>query len=483
MASMHESSRPRDFHVALDPGLRVPLRRQLTEEIRNACRSGRLAAGVSLPSSRGFAQQLAVSRGVVSDAYAQLAAEGYIEQNPRRPPVVLGQPLHAPHDVLDLAPQYGKWRHDRTWRYDLTPVTPDLARFPRQAWAAELREAVRTIPDRELDYNDPRGPGVFRAAVCEYLSRARACDVDVTTTVAVAGFTQGVYVACSALRRHGVTAIAVEDPCLTEHLPTMRLCGLELVAIPVDAEGLRTDLLENHRVQAVLVTPAHQFPTGAVLSPARREHLIQWANDRDAYVIENDYDAEYRYDRAAVGALQGLDPRRVIYIGTASKMLAPALRIGWLHTPRDLLDGICHVHWHLGGGLPVIDLFAFAHLLARGELERHLRRTRSLYQARRRRLLEALESELPDFEIRGAEAGVHLTLLLPRAVDAQAVAESLAAKQVKIETLREYAVDLSQAMSGLLIGYARLHEAQILPTVRLLATALAGAPLAITHEG
>jgi GntR family transcriptional regulator/MocR family aminotransferase len=469
---MHESSRPRDFLAALDSALRLPLRRQLAEEIREGCRSGRLAAGVSLPSSRALAQQLSVSRGVVSDAYAQLASEGYIAQIPRRAPIVLGQPVRERSEVLELPPEYGKWRH-RTWRYDLTSITPDLARFPRLAWAAALRETLRTIPDTALDYNDPRGPLVFRTAVCEYLARARGCDVDPTTTVAVAGFTQGLYLACSALRRHGATAIAVEDPCLKDYLPTVRLCGLEAVAIPVDAEGLRTELLAQHDVQAVIVTPAHQFPTGAVLSPARRKHLIEWASEQGAYVIENDYDAEYQYDRAAVGALQGRDPRRVIYVGTASKMLAPALRIGWIHAPRELLDAICHIHWHLGGGTPVVELFAFAQLLAQGELERHLRRTRALYQVRRRRLLAALESELPGFELRGASAGVHLTIEIPHGIDAAAVAESLAERHVLIETLREYAVDPRNAMSGVLIGYARLHESQILPVVRLLAAVVA----------
>jgi GntR family transcriptional regulator/MocR family aminotransferase len=153
-------------------------------------------------------------------------------------------------------------------------------------------------------------------------------------------------------------------------------------------------------------------------------------------------------------------------------MLAPALRIGWVHTPRELLDEICHVHWYVGGGLPVVELLAFAQLLAQGELERHLRRTRALYQVRRRRLLDALAGELPDLEVRGASAGVHLTIDMPDEIDARDVAASLAAKHVQIETLREYAVDPANAMSGVLIGYARLHESQIRPVVRLLATAV-----------
>lgn len=462
---MNESSRPRDFHLVLDRTHPASLRRQLANEIRDACRNGRLLAGMALPSSRELAVQLGVSRGVVTDAYNQLAAEGYIEQLPRRAPLVLPTSIDGP-TADDPLPQ------PATWRYDLAATAPDLARFPRREWAAALRDTLRTLPDKALDYGDPRGPEVFRKAICDHLTRARGCHVDPTRTVAVAGFTEGFYVACAALRRQGATAVAVEDPCLDEQLPMIRMAGLRPVPIPVDADGIRVDLLREVNVQAAVVTPAHQFPTGAVLSPTRRQDLINWANENGTYIVEDDYDAEYRYDREPVGTIQGRAPQRVIYIGTTSKTLAPVLRIGWVHVPDDLLLDICDEHWYLGGGPPTIDLHAYAHLLEKGDVDRHLRRTRTLYQARRKLLIESLHRELPDLEIRGISAGLHLTLDLPENVDATAVADTLASRRVNIRTIASHTMESRNATSGLMIGYGQLQEPQIRAAVRLIASAI-----------
>ncbi len=465
---MSRSTRPRDLHVTLDPDARTPLRWQLAIQIRDACRTGRLPADTSLPASRELARQLGVSRGVVTDAYGQLAAEGYIAIEERRAPVVSGGTA-VRRQREEIAPLYDYLREDLRWRFDLTSITPDITTFPREAWGRALRGVVRDLPVHDLDYGDPRGPLAFREAVCDYLARARGCDVDPVTTIAVSGFTDGLQLICRTLARGGARRIAMEDPGLREAVDGIRLAGLEPVPVPVDGAGIRVDLLARCDVQAVLVCPAHQFPTGVVMPPDRRDALLAWAEETGAVVIEDDYDAEFRYDRLPVGTLQGRAPERVAYVGSVSKTLAPALRIGWMHVPRAIVEPACDVYWHGGGGPPTIDLLAFASLLAGGDFERHLVRMRSAYHVRRHRLLTAFRELLPTCEVGGASAGLHLTLSLPRGADADAVAAKLTARRVLVRSLASYAVEPANAASALVVGYGRLHEDQVTDLARLLA--------------
>lgn len=472
MTTQNESSRPRDFHVAVDPTARRSLRRQVADSIRDSCRGGRLSAGMTLPSTRELAAQLRVSRGVVTDAYNQLAAEGYIEQRPRHAPIVRDTQAVRPNAPEPRRPTMvetsgGKWRHN------LAAWAPDPSVFPRASWTRALRRALQAIPDRDLGYVDPRGSVHFRESVCDYLARTRGCATDPVCLVSCGGFSHGLYVSCVALRRHGVTSIAVEDPSRPEFLATIRIAGLDPVPIPVDDQGIRIDILAASAAQAVVVTPAHQFPTGVVLSAPRRQALLDWAAERRAFIIENDYDAEYRYDREPVGALQGRMESRIIFIGTTSKTMAPALRIGWLHVPRELLDIVIEVAWDTGWSAPSITFWAFADLLERGEIDRHLRRTRSVYRARRGRLIEEIARALPDVTIGGIAAGLHLTLAPPTGIDSGAVAHALRRRGVLVETLAESAIEPRNALPGLVVGYSRITETEAPVVVQLLVEAVA----------
>jgi len=442
-----------------------PLHRQVERSLRGAIRSGRLVGGTPLPSTRALARELSVSRGVVFEAYAQLAAEGYLEARQgaatrvaaRAAPAARARPskgLGAPAE------------------YDLLPGRPDLSLFPRGAWLAAWRRALREVPDRLLGYPDPLGTVELRDALSAYLGRARAVAPDPQRTVVTAGVTQGLVLVCRVLRDLGHTTIAVEDPGFHLHRWTLRRAGLDPVGVPVDGEGLSTEALAASGARAVVCTPAHQMPTGAVMSPRRRADLLAWAHAVDGVVVEDDYDAEYRFDREPVGALQGVDPERVVYAGSASKALANALRLGWLVLPSWLARPVAWERVAVDGGGAVIDQVALADLVARGELDRHLRRTRRVYRARRDALVAALARELPDARVTGVAAGLHALVLLPSGTDEQRVLTEGRRRGIAFHGLSEMRVTPSpEDPPGLVLGYAHLPEPALDRAVAALAEA------------
>jgi GntR family transcriptional regulator / MocR family aminotransferase len=280
---------------------------------------------------------------------------------------------------------------------------------------------------------------------------------------------------CHALAAGGARRLALEDPTNPEQHQIARRAGLEPVPIAVDGDGLRVDALERARADAVVVTPAHQHPTGAVLSGERRTALLGWLRDRDALAIEDDYDAEYRYDRAAVGALQGLEPDRVAYAGSASKTLAPALRLGWLAVPPRLLARIREEKLIADLGTARIEQQALAHFLERGELDRHLRRMRARYRARRDVLVAALAEALPEATVRGVAAGLHVTVELSEADDERAIAEEAARRRIALDTMRDYRGGAQSGPAVLMLGYGQAAEPTIRAGVRALAEAVRAA--------
>jgi GntR family transcriptional regulator/MocR family aminotransferase len=331
----------------------------------------------------------------------------------------------------------------------------------RSAWAE--RSAV------VLDYPDPHGVESARAALAAYLNRSRATVAEPGRMVMCTGFAQAARLVCEALRLRGVRRIAVEDPGHAEQCADIRGAGLELVPVPVDGNGLCVDQLSSVDAGAVLVTPAHQYPTGVVLSPERRAALLDWAARHSAFVLEDDYDAEYRYDRAPVGALQGLLPERVVYIGSASKMLAPALRQGWLVLPSELIDEVRQAKLSADRGSPALEQLALAAFLDAGELDRHLRRTRVIYCRRRDALVAALRSHLPHLEMRGVAAGLHLLVQLQHDVDEARVVAALEKERVRVYGARAYHMDPRAAPPALLLGYGAISENQIEAGVKTLA--------------
>jgi GntR family transcriptional regulator/MocR family aminotransferase len=444
----------------------APLRAQLEDQLRDAVRTGRLAPGSPLPSTRALARELGVSRGVVVEAYAQLAAEGYLVARQGAPTRV--------SDAASPAPGAARAAEDaRPPRFDFRPGGPDVALFPRSAWLASVRRALRTAPDVRFDYGDPRGAPELREALARYLGRVRGVVADPELVVVTSGMAQGMSLVARALAADGAGGrrIALEDPSSGPARQQLASNGLETVGVPVDGEGLVVAALQGERpVDAVMVTPAHQFPLGVVLAPERRAALLDWADRTGAIVLEDDYDAEYRYDRQPVGAVQGLAPELVAYAGSVSKTLAPGLRLGWLVVPERLLDGVTAAKATDDLGTPVVEQLALADFLERGELDRHLRRTRPVYRARRDALVAAVTRELPRWQPAGVAAGVHLVAHLPPGTDEHAVVESARARGVGLSGLAEHRI--APGPPALLLGYGRIAEPAIGPAVRALADSL-----------
>ena len=450
--------------LRLDAGVR-PLRAQLEEQLRESVRGGRLAPGVALPSSRMLSRELGVSRGVVVDAYAQLAAEGYLVSRQGAPTRVSDAAV-APAGALP--PPEG----ERAPRFDFRPGGPDVSLFPRAAWLASLRRALRDAPDARLDYGDPRGAPELRHALGRYLGRVRGVVGDPERIVVTSGMAQGMAVFARALAALGGSRMAIEDPSSAPGRAQLASNGLDMVSVSVDHQGLVVEELnrDGQPADAVMVTPAHQFPLGVVLSPERRAALVEWATRTGALVLEDDYDAEYRYDRQPVGAVQGLAPERVAYAGSVSKTLAPGLRLGWLVAPEGMAEQAAAVKAADDLGTPVVEQLALADFLERGELDRHLRRTRSIYRARRDALVASLARRLPECEPTGVAAGLHLVISLPPDADEPAALKAARSRGVGLYGLSEHRI--RPRAPALLLGYGRIAEPAIDEGVRVLADSL-----------
>ncbi|GAA2287890.1 PLP-dependent aminotransferase family protein [Nonomuraea roseoviolacea subsp. roseoviolacea] len=398
---------------------RGELGRSLESALREAVRSGRLTAGTPLPGSRALAADLGVSRGTVVQVYTQLIAEGWLTGAAGSGTRVAALPATASEQAATAAaaeqtataatvaePGGG----GNPWTtVDLRPGRPDVSAFPRAAWASAVRRALSAAPFQDLDYGDPAGLPALRRVVAGYLARARGVIADPELVVVVGGFASGLSLLARALRGTGRTHLATEDPGLGRHRDLVRAAGLATVPLPVDADGADPAGLTG-RCGAALLTPAHQHPWGVVLAPERRAAFAAWARRADGYVIEDDYDGEFRYDQQPVGALQALAPDRVVFAGSASKTLAPGMRLGWLVVPPALREPLLRAVADTGATVPAVHQLAFADLVARGEYDRHIRRARLAYRRRRAELARRLPCPLP-----GVAAGLHALLPVPSA--------------------------------------------------------------------
>jgi GntR family transcriptional regulator / MocR family aminotransferase len=456
-----------DTLLELGEGRDGPLHARLSSALREAIRGGRLPAGSALPPSRALAEDLGCSRWVVTEAYAQLAAEGYLDAR-----------VGAGTRVRPLGPAAaGRPPPDATpvWvpRIDLAPGLPDLRAFPLGRWVSALRSVAATLPYAELGYPDAAGHPRLRQVLAEYLTRVRGALVDPADVTVCRGVADGTARVCRALRAAGIGAVAVEDPGWHRLREAAATAGLRVVPTRVDGQGLRVaDLDDDPAVRAVIVSPTHQFPTGVVLSAQRRGALLEWARRVDGLILEDDYDAEFRYDRRPVGTMQGTDRSRVVLLGSLSKTLSPALGIGWVVTPpawtQPLRATTAHPGWP-----STLDQLAFAAFLQAGGYDRHLRAARKRYRRRRDRLVRALAERLPDARLLGVAAGLHLLVHLDGAVDCAAVVSRAAAGGMRVANLDTYRCRQDAIGPGLVLGYGNLADAQLDEAVALLAATVA----------
>ncbi len=434
----------------LEPRPGETLRKALERTVRDAILSGTLRAGARLPASRRLAQDLGVSRGVVTDAYTELVAQGYLLSRGRAAPVVatVAAPRTFSSPAESSAPRI---------RYDLTATTPDVNLFPVRRWLASAFSAGQGVTAATLDYRDPGGERGLREALADHLGRTRGVIAQPEQIVVTQGTSQGVDLFMRVLHGRGLTRVAVEDPSHTGQQVRIRSAGLTLVAQTTDENGLRVDHLSAN---AVLITPAHQFPTGTVLSEPRRQRLLSWARRTNAVVIEDDYDAEFRYDREPVRALQGLAPECVVQLGTVSKTLVPALRIGWMVVPLEFLEDVLHYKAVADEGSPTLDQISLSAYLRSGDYDRQIRKARAVYRARRDRLVDELAEAFPEFPLTGIAAGLHVLLRLPAWIDDAAIAESALQSEIRVAPLSHFCVERTDA-KGLVIGYGRLDQSAV----------------------
>ena len=458
--------------VLLDLSGDGPLHARLARALREGVRSGRLAAGSTLPPSRALAGELGCSRWVVTQAYAQLAAEGYLAATVGSGTKVCALEQPAPSAPGPTAAPGRVAARDAV--IDLAPGLPDLRSFPMRRWMTAVRAGAARMAAADLAYPDPFGHRGLRQVLAEYLARVRGAQAEPTELVVTSGATDGIGLLGRMLRMDGHTAVAVEDPSWHRLRDVLTASGLTAVPVPVDDEGLRAELLCAHRgVRAVIVSPAHQFPAGVVLSPRRRAALLDWARSTDGLIIEDDYDAEFRYDRRPVGALQGAGNSSVALIGSVTKTLSPALGIGWMTMPRSLAP-LVRAALVRPSGPPILDQLAFAAFLETGSYDRHLRVARTRYRARRDRMVRALADHLPGARVAGIAAGLHILLHLPAGTDAAAVVRRAAAARVRVANLDTYRFRPLTEAPGLVLGYGNLADHQVDDAVGRLATAVRG---------
>ncbi|MGH3417512.1 MAG: aminotransferase class I/II-fold pyridoxal phosphate-dependent enzyme, partial [Actinocrinis sp.] len=366
-------------------------------------------------------------------------------------------------------------------RRDALPAPLHLARTlatyrllsPAQRLRA-IRGALASAPNDVFGYLAGSGMPELRTAIAGYLNRVRGTVAQPDQIVISTGYAQGIALLVGVLAARGATRLALEDPSSGDDaLPAARAAGLEVTGIPVDRDGIRVDLLAASGAEAVVLTPSHQWPTGSVLSAGRRAAVLRWAAASGAVVIEDDYDSEYRYDRTPVGALQGMAPDRVVYAGSASKTLAPGLRLGWFVMPGHLAEPMAEAKIAADRGSPALEQLALADLIAKGEFDRHLRRMRPVYRRRRDALLAALSRRLPWLEPAGVSAGLHLVTWLPPGLGEATVVDAAAEAGVGIEGVTPYRIS-HPGPGGLIFGYATVSEQAIAEGVEILAGVIAG---------
>jgi GntR family transcriptional regulator / MocR family aminotransferase len=457
------------------------LHRQIETSIRQRIRSGALPGGVALPPTRALAAELGVARGVIVEAYAQLVAEGYLTSRSggytqvASAPTAAAPPAAAPPAAT---PRPGRPARSGSPRpvVDFGYGRCNLAAFPRTVWLRSVRRVLTEAADERLGYLDGRGAVELRSSLAAYLNRVRGTNADPETIIITNGYAQAVALLMAVLAARGARTVAVEDPSPSDDArPIAHALGLSLVGVPVGDDGVRVDAVAELRADLLVLTPSHQWPTGGVLSPQARAEVLAWAQRTGALVLEDDYDAEYRYDRAPIGAMQGLDPARVAYAGTASKTLAPGFRLGWLILPPDLVEPFAEAKLLADRGSPILDQLTFADFLSRGEFDRHLRRMRPIYRARRDALLKALAQYLPELEPAGIAAGLHLVAWLPQDLDEEAVIAAAAREGVAIAGVSPYRLSPAPG-GGLIFGYSNLNERAIADGVARLARAVSSLP-------
>src|ERR1700733_5259109 len=465
-----------------------PLFRQVYLGLRQAILVGNFPVGDRLPSTRDLAEQLGISRTVVLLAYDQLLAEGFVvgrggsgtyvseelggsvpEREKRSANIRLSRFGAAAADAAAAVDT--PRRQSSPLRYDFAYGRSDIETFPFEMWRRMLLRHARMAPVRELDYGPAGGSLVLREAICSHLRRSRAVVCDPSEVIVVNGSQQALDLVARVLVERG-DRVAIEDPHYNGTREVLRAAGAQLLPVPVDRDGLNPAKLPEH-ASLVFVTPSHQFPTGAILPLARRLALLAWARRENSVIVENDHDGEFHYEGRPLESLQGLDTEgRIVYVGTFSRTVFPALRIGYLIVPKSLAPAFTAAKWLSDLHSATLEQLTLAEFIQTGMYERHLRRLRRRNTARRDALLEAFEKYLGKrVEVTGGDSGAHIVVWPRKRVSEQTIIDRAAAQGVNVYGVSQFFLK-QPSQTGLILGYARLNEQEIREGIRRLSEAL-----------
>ncbi|MFB6720867.1 PLP-dependent aminotransferase family protein [Kribbella sp. NPDC056345] len=440
-----------DLHLGAVEGTGRNVRAGLMDAFRDAIRTGRLAPGTPLPPSRVLAADLGLGRSTVVRVYSELINEGWLT-------ALHGSGTEVSQRSAELVGQRARPRVPAARPrlvHDLRPGYPDLSSFPRDEWIRAVKRTVTNAPFEAFGYTDPQGRSELRDVVARYLARARGLRAHADNVVVCSGAAEGLRLAATVLANAGVTKVAIEEFCLHTQRPALLKAGIEPVLLPVDAGGADVSALDEiPDLGAVLLTPSHQFPLGVALQSDRRAAVVDWARRRGTLIIEDDYDGEFRYDRSPVGALQVLDHDRVLYLGTASKSLAPGLRLGWLVVPDRLVGSIVAEKGWAEESVGFVNQLAMTDFIESGAYDRHIRTTRAQYRRRLQQLVETISRHCPTTRVTGMSAGLHVILEQPGRSGAELVRRA-AREQLAIEPLALFRNPGSTSdRDGVAVGFA-----------------------------
>jgi GntR family transcriptional regulator/MocR family aminotransferase len=459
-----------ELQIELDDTSRGSLRAQLELGLKQAVHDGRLQPGSRLPPSRIFARQLGTSRGVVVGAYESLVAAGYFVSRQG-----IGTEVAAAPELDAAGIDFTTRFEPAGTRWDLRAGFPDLSSFPRGDWLRAMETVVRRIPYAYFGYGDSRGAPELRNALATRLGRTRGIVPAPERIVVTAGSTQAHQLAFRLLAERGASSIAIEDPGWHMQQTAAQDARLRPIPVRVDEDGMDVHQLVASGADAAVVTPAHHFPFGVPLSSERRSALLEWGRASGAMIVEDDYDTEFRFDAKPAASLHAEHPDGVISIGTASKSLAPALRLGWVLFPAELASEGARLKERMDSGSPFLDQLTYAELIESGRLDRHLRRMATVYERRRRTLATALAAELPEARVLGIAAGLHVAVALPAELDERSVLQAAAERGILIRGIGRYRFETRHEQPILELGYANVPEESMVRAIRALAEAVRAA--------